>query len=78
MEPVLIEEYSENFELVVAEIKVADKEIRIMKGYGPQETWKDEDKMPFFVALEEEIAKALMANKSIVLEMDANSKLGCR
>ena len=36
-----------------------------MKGYGPQETWKDEDKMPFFVALEEEIAKALMESSQL-------------
>ena len=32
--------------------------------------------MPFFLALEEEISKANMAGKSVILEMDANSKLG--
>ena len=61
----------------MAEIKVANREIKVMTGYGQQETWKDEDKMPFFVALEEEISKSLIANKSIILEMDANSELGC-
>ena len=76
LEPVLIEEYTESFELVVAEIKVANKEIRLITGYGPQETWTDDEKMPFFVALEEEVSKANMSNKSIIIQIDANSKLG--
>ena len=49
-----------------------------MTGYGPQENWSEEEKMPFFIALEEEISKAQMANKSIILELDANSKLGSK
>ena len=76
LEPVLIEEYSERFELLVAEITVANKEIRLITGYGPQENWTDDEKMPFFVALEEEVSKAIMNNKSIIIEIDANSKLG--
>ena len=39
LEPILIEEYSEEFELVIIEIRVVGKVIRIMTGYGPQETW---------------------------------------
>ena len=48
----------------------------MISGYGPQETWSDEEKMPFFVTLEEEISKAEMAGKSVIVEIDANSKLG--
>ena len=76
LEPVLIEEYSEKFELIVTEVKIGTKEIRNMTGYGPQENWTDEDKMPFYVALEEEIVKAQMESKSIIMELDANCKLG--
>ena len=76
MKPVLIKEYSEEFELLVVEVKAASKEIRIVTGYGPQETWPIDVRMPFFNALEEEIVKAELAGKSIVIEMDANSKLG--
>ena len=76
LKPVLIEEYEDAFELIVIEIKVGVKEVRIISGYGPQETWKDEDKMPFFVALEEEIIKAQDNEKSIIIAMDANCKLG--
>ena len=55
LEPVLIEEYSEKFELIVTEVKISNKEIRIITGYGPQENWNDEDKIPFYVALKEKL-----------------------
>ena len=32
--------------------------------------------MPFFISLEKEISKAELAGKSIIIEMDSNSKLG--
>ena len=76
LNPVLIKEYSDTFELLVVEISVANRDIRIISGYGPQESWPEEERMPFFVALEEEINKAEMFGKSIFIEMDANSKLG--
>ena len=55
LKPVLVEEYSDTFELIVTNSKVEDKEIRIMSDYGLQETWKDAEKMPFFVALSGQI-----------------------
>ena len=76
LKPVLIEEYSDTFELIVVEIKVEDKEIRVITGYGPQENWETSEKMPFFVALEKEISKAIMNGKLVIIELDANSKLG--
>ena len=42
----------------------------------PRSVGRIQKKMPFFVALEEEISKAQMAAKSIIIELDANSKLG--
>ena len=47
LKPILIEEYSEEFEIIVAEIKVSNKEIRIMTGYGPQENWVESERLPF-------------------------------
>ena len=76
LKPILIEEYSEDFELLVVEIKIANREIRIISGYGPQESWLEAERMPFFLALEEQIIKAELAGKSILIELDANSKLG--
>ena len=76
LKPILIKEYSDEFELIVVEIQIKNKEIRIMSGYGPQETWPEVDRMPFFMALEQEIIKAEMQGKSMFIEMDSNSKLG--
>ena len=58
LDPVLVEEYSEDFELLVVELKMGNLDTRIITGYGPQENWKMDQKLPFFRALEEEIKKA--------------------
>ena len=50
LEPVLISEYSDTFELLVVEIKIGDKSVRVITGYGPQENWIESDKTPFFNA----------------------------
>ena len=47
-----------------------------MTGYGPQESWPEAERVPFFIALEQEIVKAEMQGKSIIIQMDSNSKLG--
>ena len=36
LNPVLIEEYSEDFEILVVEVQIRNKEIRIITGYGPR------------------------------------------
>ena len=74
--PVLISEYSELFELIVVQVEVGSKHIRIMSGYGPQENLDTDKRMPFFSVLEEEIVRAKVSNKSIIIQLDANSKLG--
>ena len=76
LQPILIQEYSDSFELVVIEVTVGEKVIRVLTGYGPQETWAAEKKMPFFMTLEEEIAKSELSGRSIMLCLDANSKMG--
>ena len=55
LDPILIEEYSDSFELFVVEVKMEGRYTRILSGYGPQENWKLYEKMPFFNALEVEI-----------------------
>ena len=47
LEPILIQEYSDEYELIVIEVSVGGKVIRVMKGYGPQETWTPDQRMPF-------------------------------
>ena len=76
LQPVLIHECEETFELIVVEIQVANKSIRVITGYGPQETWDDKDRLPFFTALEKEITSSELEGSSVIIAMDANSKLG--
>jgi hypothetical protein len=76
LKPVLISEYSDNFEMLVVEIKASNKSIRVITGYGPQENVSTEERMPFFATLEQEIVSAKLSNRSIVIQMDANSKMG--
>ena len=52
LNPKLISEYEDDFELLVVEIEVKDKQIRVISGCGPQENWQEEKRMPFFLALE--------------------------
>ena len=65
LSPILIEEYSEEFELLVVEIQLGGEDIIIISGYGPQENWRLEERAPFFSALEEEIVKAKTSDKAI-------------
>ena len=37
LDPVLIEEYDDEFELLVVEVKLGPKDVRVISGYGPQE-----------------------------------------
>ena len=76
LEPVLVVEYSEDLELLVVEATIGHQNVRIISGYGPQESWPVEERLPFFLALEEEVAKAGLAGKSVMISLDANSKLG--
>ena len=78
LKPKLVEEYEDEFELLVVEIKVKKKQIKGISGYGPQENWTEEKRMKFFTALETEVEKAMLAGKSLIVEMDSNSKMGSK
>ena len=73
LNPKLVEEYNDPYELLVVEI---DNDKRIITGYGPQENMAEDKRRPFFAILEEEVVEAAMAGKSVIIELDANSKLG--
>ena len=48
MNPVLINLYDDDCELIVVQTKVGQKDIRFITGYGPQEDWSDNLKAQFF------------------------------
>ena len=66
LQPVLINEYSGTFELLVVEVKTDERRIRVITGYGPQESWEIETKMLFFNAVEEEVARAYSEGTSVI------------
>ena len=51
LDPILIKEYSDEFELIIVEVKLGERYVRIMSGYGPRENWKLDDKCHFSVHL---------------------------
>ena len=48
LRPILINDYDDPFELLVVEVKVTNREIRLISGYGPQENWTPAEILPFF------------------------------
>ena len=76
LKPVLIQEYNDTFELIVVEVKVADKEICIITGYGQQENWEISERAPLYNSLEEEITAAELQGQAVIIAFDANAKLG--
>ena len=61
---------------MVIEIETNKNSIRIITGYGPQETWPESERLPFFDALDAEVLNSKLSGKSIIIQLDANSKLG--
>ena len=76
LNPILIEEFLEEFQLIGVQVSIGEKNVRVITGYGPQENWKRKEKISFFQTLEEEIVKAKSSEKLVYIQMDANSKLG--
>ena len=60
---------------LTVEVKVEDIQIRIINAYSPQELDHTEN-VKFWYELESEIISAIDANKEIVVQLDANAKIG--
>ena len=65
-----------NLNFLLSKLAQKKKNIRVISGYGPQENLEEEKRLMVFTALETEIEKAELAGKSVIVEMDANAKLG--
>ena len=76
LNPILIEEYNGDMELLVVELKVNKREIRIISGYGPQENLSEEVRVDFYSKLDTEVERASLSGKEVIIAMDANAKLG--
>ena len=63
-------------EVLVVEAKLANRKVRLINAYGPQETETEDKKKSFFNKMDEEIKGAKIAGTMVCVELDANSKLG--
>ena len=76
LSPVLVSTGSEEIEILVVQILVGKTKIRILNGYGPQETESKGKILSFWQQFEAEIIDAKENNCLVMIEIDANAKLG--
>ena len=75
LEPVLITSDVEN-EILTIQISVTSHKIRIINGYGPQEDENKSKIVNFWNKIETEVIDAKNEGCLIIIEMDANAKVG--
>ena len=75
--PVLVSTGSEEeTELITIQVRVGKHDIRIINAYGPQEMDSNETLFNFWGEVEKEVIAAKENNCMLVLQMDANAKIG--
>ena len=76
LNPVLLESRNEEAEILAVQIALKDKNLRIINGYGPQDDDPQQIRLNFWLGLEEEIISAKHENCMVIVQMDANAKVG--
>ena len=76
LNPVLVSQGDEEIEIIVVEADLGKKKIRIVNGYGPQEDDDVQDIFNFWQEFENKVIQAVEDQCLILIELDANAKLG--
>ena len=77
LQPVLVtSNEEEEAEILTVQIKVGDKLIRIINAYGPQEDESQQKIFSFWTEVENEVIKARDNGCLILIQTDANAKVG--
>ena len=76
LSPVLISSGPEDIEILVVQISIGTHKIRILNGYGPQESENKGKIYTFWQEIEKEIIDAKEEGCFVLIQMDANAKLG--
>ena len=58
-------------------LKIVQQKIRVINCYGPQENETRSKVENFWIEIEKEIINSKMDDCKVLIEMDANAKLGC-
>ena len=75
-DPVLVYEGDDDIELLVVQGTIGKLKVRFINAYGLQEDDTSERIMGFYETLEEQIISAFDNGCGIIMECDANAKLG--
>ena len=70
LSPVQVSEGDNTTEVLVVEIHMEEKNIRIINAYGPQMYDRSEKKSKFWCRIQEEIREAAENHVGVILQMD--------
>ena len=76
LNPVLVEAVNDESEILVVQCQVGKNGLRIINAYGPQEDDPTSKRLDFWQSLEQEVVAAKYLNMMVLIEMDANAKVG--
>ena len=76
LNPISVSEEIEGEEILVVEATFGKNTVRLINGYGPQESDSEETRKAFYSRLDFEIKRAKLSGCLICIEMDSNAKLG--
>ena len=76
LSPVEVPYGIENSDFLVVDITVGNMKIRTINSYGPQETDTKQNISDFWVEFENQIVQAKLDGRLVLVETDANAKLG--
>jgi exonuclease III len=76
LNPMLISARNEEAEILTVQLKLNTLKLRVINGYGPQNDDTTQNKLNFWMGLEEEIIAAKSESCMILIQMDANAKVG--
>ena len=76
LSPVWVSEGDDTTEVLVVEIHMEEKNIRIINAYGPQMCDSNEKKSKFWCRIQEEIREAAENHVGVILQMDGNLHAG--
>ena len=76
LNPMLITSKNEEAEILTVQLELNDKKLRVINGYGPQEDDTQQNRLNFWLGLEEEIISAKSESCMVIIQMDANAKVG--
>ena len=78
LKPILISTGEKETEIISVQVNLGSTQIRIINAYGSQEDATKQERYSFWQELEMEVIDAYENNCMVVIEMDANAKVGMK